>query len=1807
MEPRSGAECGRTEPEVERLEGEGMEAACIDDQEVEELHNSLKEVVQDPAVKPKLQCLMVDPSFSMVTVQSEDSGIVWETASSRCSTPWASEASSPSDAFSMEGSGTQGNIVIIMDEDKIKRRKKTSRGKLGDRFKRRLSGAAIGEERPAMIEVSVPNIRPENSDGAQSAEIKPDKDQELFNLISEGFEILNIVVPSKLPTVDEEDSTELPENLSYLEDSPKIKSKCKPSENAATETDSEAVPIDSQETIDECQRDSLQAFADDQQKKEETDLDYLEKFTLLDQNAPVDISEKPELIETDQQEKPQVPQEKEKVNDAIEDSFVIISDVEIASEHLDEVFYGASCHKETELPSYSKLDKKHLERQSSKTLKECGATLFGSQECILIPVYLPSGPPKIIDQDLLDEPRAMSFHYSDLYEDAVGDRKKDDDISDVESVVSEKSFKRRFSDSDDADGYLEKFILKDDSTVVEDAPEVDSKAGDRMIWPQNKFEMTGCLIRVKEEPETEEDGSQSELEGKEDAIQGQIEPPDCSKDCGSGEVMKTGCARGKDVSEALGDGAHCGTATGCAIAKVVSVDKLPQKVAEVPKTLKHETDLQSSVLKEHIKVQTVRTNKEREVELKHGRRHVPVGVVQDKVIKRKDEPQKHEETSNTTIETALQDGTEDIHKASDSIVKAEETVITKEEASDKRQQHKSKSAENVELDLVVKARKKDNSVSTTNEQVLIIPHEDVSQKEIHKDEKVLTSTALVHEKAEELKTTHSVENITVAKHEDKMEVTPALLPCASEIHENKQVHAVVDEVNIKNKMQEQAPDKSMALEVDDHVMIKSEATDIEVKSDLKKEATEELLLRQKDKTEKKVLEHKVKTEKTKQEKESTGETAIPSKMPERCKVPKEKNKIEDLSLPVGSLNEVLKHVSTTEKVLEEKSETTEKVVELKDKLPTSDNILEKKIELRELAGDSVSISTLQKETPVALSSMPSIPREDVLPAVTVFEEVCKKEKHELVDAILKESQKGKETKEQHAETVSLIPAAESLEDSSTVIVPNEVMHKQKDSEIRETIGKVPESVHPAAAVENDTEQELEGRSEIKSKKVLLKDTHKENIWRTLEPTTPPPPTEIQELSTMRVSPLQLPKYIREDDEDLVVEEKLKRGTGLFSTLRSFSPHEDLSGFGRETDEHDLNNEIIEDLGYEMVNKQEAGQAESEVVVGNEGDQELAFFQGKSAEQTSEASYEFIEDLEGTQSSEFEHLIEEIKIQPMDAFCLVCRCPILMSDGGHQKHEVSSLDKAFDDIKDQLSNWISLLQERSENIEDMVSELELAYNSVEEQCKDSEKAMEAQNEEVLKLVMDQYNEMSQTMEDEKKVKLEQLYDQIVSFQANIDSAKETMEKTTKEMDEKEDFAFVSSYKDIDARLKTALESTMSLELGPRGLLVFEDYAKGTKGNERKNREVIPVPQQPHIQPQEANSATSTSVTVYWTINEGDIIDCFQVYCMEEPQGVISEEYRVTVKESYCNLEDLEPDKCYKVWVMAVNYTGCSLPSERLSFKTAPSVPVIHPESCTVLWDSATIRWNTAQPSTVESFTLEYCRQYAMEGEGLRSVSGIKGNEHKVLLPPNENFLFYIKSVNAAGASEQSEAALISTRGTRFHLLNETVNPVLKVSEDRNSVEYPLDTYNEMLSIIECPAVMGEMLPLVGYHYWETVVAGCKAYRIGVAYQTAPKNSTVGDNSASWCLHCVPTSISCRFELLHENVESDIFVVDVPARIGTLLDFIQGRLAFFNAQNGQCLGSFQQSFTQPCSPVFVLESAGILELKMTTEVPEFAKHW
>ncbi|KAE8636134.1 hypothetical protein XENTR_v10002852 [Xenopus tropicalis] len=560
-------------------------------------------------------------------------------------------------------------------------------------------------------------------------------------------------------------------------------------------------------------------------------------------------------------------------------------------------------------------------------------------------------------------------------------------------------------------------------------------------------------------------------------------------------------------------------------------------------------------------------------------------------------------------------------------------------------------------------------------------------------------------------------------------------------------------------------------------------------------------------------------------------------------------------------------------------------------------------------------------------------------------------------------------------------------------------------------------------------------------------------------------------------------------------------------------------------------ETAESLDYVMVNQDDLPQ------------HEIICKDSQLLEQESEKEYDLITDLEQDAQKELEDLGFEViehekspadlseetlqwdaKKTQRDTYCYTCKSAILSIDkifGDHKDHDVTALDDVINEMTNHLEDLLERLKESSMKTEDFVSRVESMFNDVERNHTENEKFLEEENEKMIQKVTAQRTAKRESFEELKKMKMDYLYDQMVSFQQNVDTAREILEKASKETEEQDLILFLTSHDETNTRLLSATESTLSLDKMPSAFSLFEHHAGNSSPGDQKQRHV-PVPQTPDLKPQEPNSATSTTITIYWTMNQEDVIDCFQVYCMEEPQGnrdenALLEEYRVTVKESFLILEDLEPDKCYSVWVMAVNYTGCSLPSDKALFRTAPSSPVIKAEECTVCWDTAIVRWNTAHPESTESFTLEWCKQYPSEGEGLRSVAGIRDQQLKVTLQPNENYFFYVRAANVAGSSEQSEAALISTKGTRFHLLRDTAHPVLELSPDGTDI-----SISEQSEIIGIPLVLGEVLPASGCHYWEMTVAGCKGYSIGATFQPSQEEYDLEQDSTSWCMQCCSTS-------------------------------------------------------------------------------------
>ncbi|XP_034026077.1 cardiomyopathy-associated protein 5 [Thalassophryne amazonica] len=1656
-------ECGSVETEMtelQELQSNASEAMGEDDEdEVEELRNSLREVVQDPTVKPKLQCLVVDPSFSMVTVQSEDSGIVWETASSRCSTPWASDTSSISEGYSMEGSGVPGKITIFFDEDKIVHRRTRSGGR-SSRLSRpgsSRSTSGLGVERPEMAEVSVPNVKQEKTEITPDLEEIKSKDQQLFSLISEGYEILNIRVPSKLPTVDEEESTDLQDNLSYLDQTPKIRSRSytdleQPQNHALTQ---EVEILEHKEPLKEPSAETQQDVI--------SDIDYFEKFTLVDEVVPgeqaTDFMEEVQQAKVKPQAEEQKPSTEKWIGSTSvsEDSFILVTDMEIVGEHLDEVFYGNGAPAGGQ---HQRLDDAaevcmRMRRDSQRSMKESGSVLFGSEETTLTPIFLSPGPPKIIDPILLEEPTAMSFMYSDLYEDAIGEKKSDEECSEAESMASEKCFKKCLSDSEETEGYLEKFILKDETPTIHipSEPVKEKEGACRMMWSQSEFETTGCLTRVvlQEDEDNKGEPKPQEVSCTEMVKDAQFEEKE--------QVVKQN--------------------------ETEEWQLFPMREEQTIVAPSFEV-IQESKPTDKVELQAQRDQTEKP---EHDTQHVGSNLEKPKC----EDPQRDQQCQQSFTETCQPHQTQThMETTPEALLKPTEGAETKDPPGSEVNEMFYKSELPREI---------------TSEEPIVDAATVVS------DDKMLTEMM-----AEALAQTETPEPAVCGESKAVLPELGVLNDCECVVGE---VNEVTQNAFHENKIQDQVQDITKVEMLDVQRMV------------LEGEKGQELPVE-----------------------ETAGESPL----------------LESQS-----------KVEAADSESEIKVEISDKVVG-----PPLAGIVEMEIEV---VPPEILESELQVEKePVSLTEL---------------------------------------NKTSHPEGTGAVQEMVNVGDELILMVP-----KEQAMEMDIDINQRPEKI-----AKNGTEAPAEPCEYLLITQVATSSKPQEKA------DTGPKQEELPTNDSVerRYSPLVPVEKAETEGQEMEVDSR--DDSGVVSTLRSFIPQVDLfrlsTDVDHEAETHQQSNASqtdiikadvgpdvelqVEDVGqkmeqdeaagesaemsaeemeYEIISKQEARELMDTDVwpepgqkTGEEAEVEERMLDLSPEEDLFEADYDIIDAEEENQA----RLAAEL--QGMDWFCLTCGCLLSEEEcasGALWDHEVTSVDRAYEDIKEKLGDWISELQGRSENIEDLVSEVELAYNSVEDQCVASEEAMQVQNEEMMALVMDQYNNMSVSMEEEKKIKLEQLYDQIVSFQGSIDAAKSTLETTAREAE-----TDARSPEDIHARLKAALDSAMSLELGPRGLLVFEDYAKGNASSSHiTHRKGIPVSQKPTLQPQEPGSATSTSVTVYWRVNPGDIIDCFQVYCMEDPQGAVSEEYRVTVKESYSVLEELEPGKTYKVWVMAVNYTGCSLPSERLTFRTAPPVPVIDTERCTVMWDSATLRWNSATETPGQTYTLEYCRQYDLEGEGLRSMSDIKSCEQNVLLQPNENYLCYIKAVNEAGASEQSEAALISTKGTRFHLLRSSAHPALELSADCTTLSYSQSSQNKTGT--SCPSILGDLLPAQGRYYWETVVSGRPAYRIGVVYRTVSRNRLLGENNLSWCLQCVPTSSSCRFQLLHNDVQSSVFVTEMPERVGTLLDYQLGRLSFYSVQSGQLLGSFSHRFTQQCHPALGLETAGSLQLSAVQEVPKFAEH-
>uniref|UniRef100_A0A4W4GUJ9 E3 ubiquitin-protein ligase Midline-1 n=1 Tax=Electrophorus electricus TaxID=8005 RepID=A0A4W4GUJ9_ELEEL len=278
--------------------------------------------------------------------------------------------------------------------------------------------------------------------------------------------------------------------------------------------------------------------------------------------------------------------------------------------------------------------------------------------------------------------------------------------------------------------------------------------------------------------------------------------------------------------------------------------------------------------------------------------------------------------------------------------------------------------------------------------------------------------------------------------------------------------------------------------------------------------------------------------------------------------------------------------------------------------------------------------------------------------------------------------------------------------------------------------------------------------------------------------------------------------------------------------------------------------------------------------------------------------------------------------------------------------------------------------------------------------------------------------------------------------------------------------------------------------------------------------------------------------------------------------------------------------------ALDFTREKKLLQSLDYLTAPSPPGIREELCTASYDTITVHWTSDDEFSVVSYELQYAIftgqsnivSLCNSADSWMIVPNIKQNHYTVHgLQSGTKYIFIVKAINQAG-SRSSEPGTLKTNSQPFKLDPKSAHRKVKVSHDnltveRDEVSSKKSHGQERFSSQSSYGVTGNVYIDSGRHYWEALI-GSTWYAVGIAYKSAPKHEWIGKNPSSWVLCRCNNSWVVR----HNSKEMAIEPSPHLRRVGVLLDYDAGSLAFYDAVGSQHLHTFHVSFTQPVCPVF-----------------------
>ncbi|KAK2920004.1 hypothetical protein Q8A73_002208 [Channa argus] len=528
-----------------------------------------------------------------------------------------------------------------------------------------------------------------------------------------------------------------------------------------------------------------------------------------------------------------------------------------------------------------------------------------------------------------------------------------------------------------------------------------------------------------------------------------------------------------------------------------------------------------------------------------------------------------------------------------------------------------------------------------------------------------------------------------------------------------------------------------------------------------------------------------------------------------------------------------------------------------------------------------------------------------------------------------------------------------------------------------------------------------------------------------------------------------------------------------------------------------------------------------------------------------------------------------------------------------------------------------LQGKVAEMENFASHLEEIFLTVEENFGRREQHLEQHYNEVLQTLSQRYDDRAAGLGEDKKSKLEALYSQLLACGRALDASKELIESAQElyRCPDKRLFLknVMPAIKRIEEFSKEEIDFTLSTH--PEFSTQLADLSDVKTMMDSIN--VVPAPSAPVINPQMPNSATQTSLRVCWSLFSDDTVEFYELYYRpvleDTPADSTSAPHlnKLKLKETHCTVTDLLPNAQYELWVTATNTTGISPASEKALYMTVPSPPVIKQRECSSCPEAALIRWESGNANPVDSYTVELSKMASngTESSITESIVGVPTCQCLIQLQTGHRYIISVKAVNLGGPSNRSDVITVSTTGTFFYLLEDTAHPCLSISEDGFTIFYgdeelPISAMAlDENTFTRCVAVLGDLIPVRGRHYWEVEVDDVTEFRIGVAYEDTERNTYLGANNTSWCMRHILTPSRHKYEFLHNGWSPDLRITVNPVRIGVALDYERGTLSFFNVDLEQHLHTFHCHFQNYVHPCFGLDNPGALTVHNGIEAPKY----